>query len=131
MYEREIDIQRMMAEGRSRRDICDTLGKKYGVSGRTIETQYYRIIAAMQATVEENRAELRGILMARNDYIYRLALQEGRHKTALDAVAAQAKLVGLYETEQKETKRPEIIEVGERDYSKPLQVVDGSEKKQK
>lgn len=129
MYERELEIQRMMAEGRSKVDICDIMAKKYGVSGRTVEAQYYRIVKGIQQTVEEGRAEIRATLMARNDHIYRLSLAEGKHKTALDAIQAQAKLAGLYEAEKIETKRPDIIEVESADYSKPLEVIDGAKSK--
>jgi len=95
-----------------------------------MERQYYSLINAMASVVDEGRAELRAKLMARNDHIYRQSLSEGKYKTALDANTAQAKLGGLHEVVNKEQKMPDVINVGERDYSKPLKAVGSSDEKE-
>lgn len=80
----------------------------------------------MEDMVNENKAELRATLMARNDHIFKKSLQEGKYKTALDANMAQAKLAGFGKDEVEAPKRPEFIRVSERQPAE-LKVVGGNE----
>jgi hypothetical protein len=114
MYERELDIQSLMAEGLTSKEICEQLGKKWKVAPRTIRHQYEQLVQALEKEVEEGRAELRAKLMARNDLIYKKSMQEGKFKTALDANIAQSKLGGLGEKAEQAPQRPEMITIKER-----------------
>jgi len=125
MYLREVDIQNLMAQGMSKDTLCEELANKWRVSPRTIETQYYHLVNAMEAMVTEGRRELRASLMARNDMIFREAVRTKKFKTALDANTAQARLGGLFEPGAQENKVPEVIEVAERDFSSKPKLVSG------
>lgn len=123
MLKRELDIQTMLNEGSSKSDILKTLSRKWGVSERSIDRQYARIINDIARLAAEDKMELRAKLLARTDHIYRKSLEEGRYKTALDASVAQAKIGGLHEKAEESHKLPEIIEIGVKDFSQPLKVV--------
>jgi len=114
MYQRELDIQALMAEGLTSKQICEELGKKWKVAPRTIRYQYEQLIQTLEAEVLEGRAELRAKLMARNDLIYKKSMQDGKYKTALDANMAQSKLAGIGEKTEEAPKRPEMITIKER-----------------
>lgn len=115
MYQRKLDMQELIAEGKSRSEIMDTCAKSWGVSERTVETVYYSVVNDMQKLVDEGSEELRAKLMARNDYIYTRSIKTGKFKTALDANLAQAKIGGLFnEKEQKQTDTKKIV-IKERD----------------
>lgn len=117
MYERELKIQEMMAEGVPRETICKVIGKTYNISPRSVETQYYHIVNAMEHLATEGRAELRANLMARNDSLFKKAVADEKYKTALDINVVQAKLGGLFTEKEAQAKQPEVIEIGERDFS--------------
>lgn len=123
MYERELEIQALMAEGMPKDLICQEIGRKYKISQRTVETQYYQVVDSMKNLVDEGRAELRANLMARNDLLFKRSLAEGKYKTALDVNVAQAKIGGLFNDIKDEQKPPEVIEIGEQDFSGKPQLV--------
>ena len=107
----------MMSRGISMSEICEIMAEKWSVSPRTIENQYYQIVAGMKRLVEEGRAELRAKLMTQNDLVYKKSLEEGKYKVALDATMAQARLGGLFEGITEEVEMPSVIEIDERDFS--------------
>lgn len=110
MYMREMELQEMIAEGKSRTEIMEECSKRWNVSPRTVENTYYKLVNAMQELVDAGREELRAKLMARNDYIYQRSLKTGKYKTALDANLAQAKIGGLFnEKEQKQVETKKIV----------------------
>lgn len=123
MILREVRIQELMADGCGRDQIVEAIAKEFDVSPRGAQDQYYRVISEVAKGVEENRAELRTHLMARNDKIYRKSMSEGKYKTALDANVAQAKLAGINETGEKETRTPEVITIKTTDMSKHVSLV--------
>lgn len=123
MLTREKDIQAYIAQGVSVRQMCEELAVKYNVLPRSIYNQYLQIVSEIKKSVLEGREELRAQLMARNDYIYAKALAANNLKTALDATTAQAKLAGLSDKAEAETKRPEIITIKERGATTGLELV--------
>lgn len=127
MYERQKDIQKCMTQGLTRAETCRSLADKWRVSVRSMERQYDDMVQTLEKEVEAGRAELRAKLMARNDEIYKLAMQEASYKTALDANMSQAKLGGLLTEKAVEgDKVPQLITIKEREYSSPKLVKTGS-----
>lgn len=124
LLEREQDIQRLMSQGVDRNQICEQIGRKYAISPRTVETQYYRIVDEMARMVEEGRDELRVSLMARQEMIFKQAAADGQLKTALDAINSQAKLGGLYDAKALDNKQPKVIVIGEGDFSQKSKASD-------
>ena len=123
MIIREVRIQELISEGQDKNTIVETVAAQFNVSPRGVQDQYYRIINELANMVEQNRSEIRSKLMVRNDHIYKKSLAEGKYKTALDANVAQAKLVGLGEKTEKESKSPEVITIKEADQSKVVSLV--------
>ena len=115
MYLRELEIQEMMAEGKTRTQIYEECSKRWGVAEKTVESQYYKIVASMEALVLEGREELRTILMARNDLIFQRALKDNSLKVALDANMAQAKIGTLFEPKKDTVKSSKSIVIKERE----------------
>lgn len=122
MYERACDIREMISAGVPKETIWQEVAHKWKVAPATIESHYYKLISEMSAMVEEAKVELRAVLLARQEHIYQRSLQEGQYKTALAATEAQAKLAGLNEKKEAESRQPEMITVSERDYSRPVLV---------
>jgi len=120
MYQRGIEIRKMIGEGYPVDQICEEIARQFKISPRTVQDQYYTILKEISLVVTEDREQLRAKLMARNETIYQKAVTERNYRTALDANMAQAKLGGLFEKEDSSKELPEIIEVTER---KPLKVV--------
>lgn len=124
LYQRELDINFYISQGLRRKDICKKIGEKYNISPRTVERQYSSILKRMSEDIEKSRTDLRNELMTRNDEIYKRSMSEGKFKVALDANMAQAKLANLFEKQEKEEKRPEIIDIVEQDFGKLKAVPD-------
>lgn len=122
MYKRELDIQEMMALGEPLDTICEELSKKWNISPRTVEGQYYSIVNKMQEGLEERREELRAKLMTRSDYIYKKTLHQGNYKLAMDANRDLAKYGGILDG--KEGKKIQVPEINiEERKEPPLKVV--------
>ena len=121
--ERELEIQRLISIGVSGKSMFESVAKKFKVSPSTIKRQYYQIVEELGKQAEEGRKELRSNLMARNDYIFKQSLADGKYKTALDANMAQAKLGGLFDTQSQENEAPTKINILEGDNSGNLRVV--------
>lgn len=127
MYNRERDIQKCMAEGKTRKETCRVLAEKWKVSAYSIEHQYDKLVQDLEQVVEAGRAELRAKLMARNDDIYIKSMAEAKYKTALDANTAQAKLAGLLtEGKVEAEKPPQLITITQREYTSPTLVKDAA-----
>ena len=122
MYQRELEIQELMAEGKTRDQICEICAERWKVAPRTVETQYYKLVTEMEKLVIESREELRATLMTRNDYIYQRSMKTGKHKTALDANMANAKIGGLFNEKAEMQKESKKIIITEREQPS-LQVV--------
>jgi len=120
MYMREMEIHEMLAEGKTRDQIFEDCSVHWKVSPRTVETQYYKIVNAIEAIVLEGREQLRAELMIKNDYLYAKAMKNGKLKTALDINMAQAKIGGLFDDKKVEKSKSKEIKIGER---QPLEVV--------
>ena len=101
MLEREEAIRDNLAEGRDIRDFVSELAKKHACSELSIKRQYYQILNELVEVSKGARDELRVKLMARNDYLYKQALQQGNLKQAADINNLQAKIGGLYQPDQK------------------------------
>jgi hypothetical protein len=123
ILKREQRIIELMSEGKDRNQIFDIISREDKVSPRTVETQYYRVVSSMEKLVDEDRAELRAKLMARQEAIFTKALTAGALKTALEATVAQAKLAGLNEKIEKTPERPKMITLKEQDFSGKLEAV--------
>jgi len=109
MLEREEDIQAAIAEGKTPKEFSEDLARKHKCSAHSIERQYRAIINEMIEIQKEARGELKVKLMARNDLLYKKALEAGNVKNAMDSINLQAKLGGLYEPKKEkkeETKQP-------------------------
>lgn len=127
MFEREQDIRQMLSEGISIPNMLKLLAKKWKCSESAIRRQYSLVMAELMEDDKVKREELRQTLIMRNDYCYRLALQEGKIKTAIDANVATAKLGGLYDKDEiAGPKLPEFVETEVKDFSKPT-LVSGDE----
>lgn len=123
MYQRELDMQELIAEGKPRAEILEVCADSWGVSPRTVESVYYKVVNSMQTLVDEGREELRAKLMTRNDLIYQRALKGGNFKTALDANLAQAKIAGLLRpTEENKKSESKKIVIKEREPT-PMKLV--------
>lgn len=127
MIEREEDIISAIAIGHKKTRICIDLAKKYNVSDRTIENTYYAVCKSLHVDYLQNREEVASVVYSRKDEIYRRCMEERKYKTALDAVVAIGRMAKLYEGEISEEKRPEVIGLIERDFSKSLKVAGDDE----
>ena len=123
MTEREDDILDMLSQGFNKSTICIDLAKKYNVSERTIETQYYNVYNSLNTDFLQKRHEVAAVVYTRKDLIYRKCMEERKYKTALDAVVAIGKMAKLYEGEMLEQKLPDVVNLSSRDFSAPLKVV--------
>ncbi len=120
LYQREVEIVKMIHEGHDRKHVCDVIAEKYGVTSRSIDRQYLKILKDMQESMVENKGELKASLLQKTEYIYKIALAKGNLKTALDAINSQAKIAGILSViEANKPKVPEIITIREEDQSKP------------
>ena len=120
MYLREVDIIAFIREGKSRREIGQLLHKKWNVTAQAIEKQHDKIVDTMRDELIEKRENLRSELLERTDYLYQKALEEGKIKTAIDAINAKAKIAGLFnERDENRQERPQTIEIIEQDQSVP------------
>ena len=112
-----------MAEGASRNTIFETIALEEKIAERTVETQYLQVVKKMERLVDEDRAELRANLMARQEAIFKEAMKAKALKVALDSTTAQAKLAGLNEKIEKSPERPKMITLQEKDFSGKLEAV--------
>ena len=126
MAEREREIRKAIAEGKSCADLCYDLGLKFKLPARTIESQYYKIVNDVTAQLTEKRAEIALITLERQNLIYQRCMRERKYKTALDATVCIAKLAKLYDSSDIEQKMPDIT-VTKGDFTKPLAVVGGED----
>ena len=126
MAERAAKILRMMGQGFSCAEICAVLAPQYKISKKSIERQYYMICnESVLGLSEEKKNEFRAEAVARTDYLYKRAVAEGNLKQANDACNLKAKLTGLYEKSEGGESSPTVINIEQKDFSKPLEVVDG------
>ena len=123
MLRREKRIIELMAEGASRNTIFETIALEEKIAERTVETQYLQVVKKMGRLVDEDRAELRANLMARQEAIFKEAMKAKALKVALDSTTAQAKLAGLNEKIEKSPERPKMITLQEKDFSGKLEAV--------
>lgn len=123
MLEREEDVLRMLAEGHNKQKICTDLAKKYRVAERTIETSYYEVCNSLNDDYLQNRKDVAATVYTRKDEIYKRCMQEGKYKTALDAVVAIARMGKIYEGEIAKDKLPDVINLTQGDFTKPLKAV--------
>lgn len=123
MINREKRIMELMANGADKTSLVEAVAKEFKIATRTVENQYQQVIKKMEKLVEEDRSELRANLMARQEAIYKRALETGALKVALDSTTAQAKLAGLNEKIEKSPERPKMITLKEKDFSGSLKAV--------
>lgn len=124
MYEREKEIRLMLSEGTSIPQMLKIMADKWKCAETTIRRQYLEIMKELSEDDKFKREELRQTLIMRNDYCYRLALAEGKIKTAIDANVATAKLGGLFDNnEVKRQDMPKFIDTEVKDFSKPIKAV--------
>ena len=123
MLEREADIRKLLSEGTPRIDLCEQLARKYRVSPRTIEAQYYKIVAESATLLREKRDEIAVMLFEVKLSLLEEARKQRKTKTALDVAQSIGKMAGVYDQAQTETKTPEVIKIGVADYSGELEVV--------
>ena len=119
---REIDVQEAIGEGKSRKEIFEIFSKKWGITEKSVENIYYKVVNGMKELVMEGREELRAKLMARNDLIYQKALRTGKLKTALDANLAQARIAGVNEKREDTKQESKKIVITEREPA-PIKLV--------
>jgi hypothetical protein len=121
-------IHTLITDGYGREYVIETVAAKFNISPKTVETQYYQIVNGFVKLAEEQRKELQGTLLARQEEIYRKAMGEGQYKLALEATLAQSKTAGIQEKPQEAApKRTEVITIKERDFSQSLTVVPKAE----
>lgn len=112
MHDRENAIMDMIQEGRSFSDICETIAAKFEISPRTVERNYYAVVDALGSISNERKRDLRAILIARQDGIYKKAMSEGNYDLALKVTAQMAKTGGLFDTiKESEPSLPTVIEL--------------------
>ena len=124
MYEREKEIREALSQGISLSNMVKSLASKHKCSESTIRKQYLSIMRELSEDDKGKREELRQTLIMRNDHCYRLALQEGKIKTAIDANMANAKISGILNSEEVAgAEMPKFIDTVEKDFSKPIKAV--------
>lgn len=123
MAEREEMILNLIDSGYSPKRISEEVALKYKINERTVLNHYYQLVKGMGKVSEARKEEMRGVLLLRQEALYRQAASAGSLKAANDILMSQAKLLGLNEKIEQKQDRPAMITVSEKDMSGKLEVV--------
>jgi DNA-binding CsgD family transcriptional regulator len=117
MIQREKIILDRLGKGDGVSDICRDLSAAYNCSESAIRKQYENIMKAMAEKQAEAMESTRQMIDIRLDFAYRKAVETENIKNMIDAAKEKARLHGLYEKKEVESKLPNLIEFEEKDFS--------------
>ena len=112
LIDREKRIMELISKGHPAAEIFELVASEFAISPRTVERNYYSVVDAIGRASNARKQELRTILLARQDRIYRQALENGDLSLALSVTDKMAKVGGLYEPSKNEdaVNLPTVIE---------------------
>lgn len=116
IIERENRIVELLSEGKNPGEIFALVASEQGISPRTVERSYYAVVDNVGKASAARKHELRTMLLARQEHIYRAAMADGDWKLALDVTDKMAKVGGLYvpDKAKEEQVMPKVIEYFEK-----------------
>jgi len=117
MLQREKVILSRLAQGEAVADICRDLAIAYNCTDSAIRKQYENIMKNMQEESMVARETTKQMIDLRLDYAYKKSVETDNIKSMIDATKEKARLHGLYEKTESESKLPELIEFEEADFS--------------
>lgn len=125
---REKRIMVLIEQGTSTSETIALVAHEYRVSEKTVRNQYYKLIKGLGNVSSSTKEEWRGVILARQEALYRQAISRGNVKNANDVLNSQAKILGLNEKTAETPDRAETIVFKPKDMSAPLEVVPETEK---
>ena len=111
MMERADDIKEALLRGEPASSFIPIIANKFNCSKSTIERQYRSIITLLANEQKEQLHQLRSELIMRSESLYRLAVERGNIRNAIDAINIQAKIAGLYLPEKEEKEAKEVAPI--------------------
>ena len=85
----------MLAEGKSRQQIQQTLKEEYGVSQSTINADFIKALAELKKQQEPFVSEIKAVIADRYEVLWNKAVEKGDLKTATTVLKQESELFGL------------------------------------
>lgn len=123
MAAREKRIIELIEQGTPLSEVYALVAHEFKCAEKTVQNQYYKIFKDLGSVTSATKDEWRGRILARQESLYRRAVENGNIKNANDVLNSQAKILGLNEKVAETPDRAETIIFKQKDMSKPLEVV--------
>jgi hypothetical protein len=123
MMEREVFILDLISENTPRLGIISQVAKKYKVSDKSAERQYYQVLKKLSDRLGDERELIRMELDQQLQEVQTRALADGANKVVIEAINSRAKLLGLNEKVEKQAERAATVIFKEKDMGGKLEVV--------
>lgn len=102
-------VQELMLQGKTPTEISSIISEKYQIKKRVVVADMHEIAKAWAAKEDETRPLIRNKFLERLEHLFKIALEAGNLKNALEVQKEINKISGLYTETASKEEPPKFI----------------------
>ena len=108
-------VQELMLQGKTPTEISTIISEKYGIKKRVVVGDMHEIAKMWAAKEDETRPLIRNKYLDRLEHLFKIALEAGNLKNALEVQKEINKISGLYAEKPANDQPPQFVTLKPRD----------------